>query len=128
MRVVVTDHHQVPEEFQPGCPVVNPHRLDCTFPFKNLAGVGIAFYLAIAIRAALREKGWFRRMPEPDLRDYLDLVALGTVADRVPLVNQNRILVHCGMRMMDRSCWPGLGAMIEVADIGGSERNGPGAQ
>lgn len=121
MGVVVTDHHQVPDEFQPSCPVVNPQQKDCPFPFKNLSGVGIAFYLAVALRATLREKGWFRKMPEPDLRGYLDLVALGTVADRVPLLNQNRILVHCGIRMMGRTRWAGLGAMIEAADIGSLE-------
>jgi single-stranded-DNA-specific exonuclease len=121
MKVVVTDHHQVPEGFQSNCPVVNPHRPDCPFPFKNLAGVGLAFYLAVAVRTALRERGWFTRMREPDLREYLDLVALGTVADRVPLLNQNRILVHSGIRMMGRSRWTGLGAMMDVAGIGSAE-------
>jgi single-stranded-DNA-specific exonuclease len=59
LKVVVTDHHQVPEDFTPRCPVVNPHRPGSTFPFKYLAGVGVAFFLAVALRAALREKGWF---------------------------------------------------------------------
>ncbi|MBN1276435.1 MAG: single-stranded-DNA-specific exonuclease RecJ [Deltaproteobacteria bacterium] len=117
MDVIITDHHQIPEGFQPVCPVVNPNQKDCLFPFKNLAGVGIAFFLSVAIRAALREKGLFRINPEPDLREYLDLVALGTVADRVPLLDQNRILVASGMETMSRSRWAGLVAMMEVADI-----------
>jgi single-stranded-DNA-specific exonuclease len=75
---VVTDHHQVPKDFTPCCPVVNPHRPGSNFPFKHLAGVGVAFFLAVALRAALRERGWFEHKPEPDLREYLDLVALGT--------------------------------------------------
>ena len=118
MKVVVTDHHQVPKEFQPNCPVLNPHQPGCPFPFKDLSGVGLAFFLAVALRSALRDKGWFTKIPEPDLREYLDLVALGTVADRVPLLSQNRILVHAGIRIIGRSRWKGLGAMMEVSDIG----------
>ena len=121
MNVIVTDHHQVPEGFQPICPVLNPHQEGCLFPFKDLAGVGIAFFLAVAIRAAFREKGLFGTRPEPDLKEYLDLVALGTVADRVPLLNQNRILVTSGMESMARSRWAGLNAMMDVADISASE-------
>jgi single-stranded-DNA-specific exonuclease len=115
MEVVVTDHHQVPKDFEPRCPVLNPHRSDSLFPFKNLAGVGLAFFLAIAVRAALRGKGFFRERSEPDLKDFLDLVALGTVADMVPLLDQNRVLVRWGMEKMKRSSWPGIEAMKEVA-------------
>ena len=115
MEVVVTDHHQVPRDFEPRCPVLNPHRSDSLFPFKNLAGVGLAFFLAIAVRAALREKGLFRERGEPDLKDFLDLVALGTVADMVPLLDQNRILVKWGMEKMKSPSWPGIEAMKEVA-------------
>jgi single-stranded-DNA-specific exonuclease len=112
MKVVVTDHHQIPKQFQPDCPYVNPHQPDCPFPFKDLAGVGVAFFLAVAIRAVLREKGWFGTRLEPDLKEYLDLVALGTVADRVPLLDQNRILVKNGMDAMAGSRWAGIRAMI----------------
>ncbi len=115
MEVVVTDHHQVPKDFEPRCPVLNPHRSDSLFPFRNLAGVGLAFFLAIAVRAALREKGLFRERWEPDLREFLDLVALGTVADMVPLLDQNRILVKWGMEKMKSPSWPGIEAMKEVA-------------
>jgi single-stranded-DNA-specific exonuclease len=111
LNVVVTDHHQVPENYAPLCPVVNPHRADSAFPFPHLAGVGIAFFLAVAVRAALREKGWFKRKPETDLRQYLDLVALGTVADMVPLVDQNRIMVKAGLEKMGTSSSPGIQAL-----------------
>jgi single-stranded-DNA-specific exonuclease len=117
MNVVVTDHHQVPEDFQAQCPVVNPRQPGCPFPFKDLAGVGLAFFLTVAVRTALRQVGWFRTRSEPDLREYLDLVALGTVADRVPLLEQNRILVHYGIGAMAESRWPGISAMKEVAGI-----------
>jgi len=117
LNVVVTDHHQVPRGFRPDCPVINPHQADCPFPFKHLAGVGLAFFLSVAVRAALREKGWFNGQAEPDLREYLDLVALGTTADRVPLTGQNRMLVTCGLRRMADSRWPGIRAMMDEAGV-----------
>jgi single-stranded-DNA-specific exonuclease len=120
MKIVVTDHHQIPEDFQPICPVINPHRLDSSFPFQGLAGVGLAFFLAIAVRAALRAKGWFGGRVEPDLKHYLDLVALGTVADMVPLLEQNRILVKWGIERIKASRWPGIKAIEEVAVVNGS--------
>lgn len=120
MKVVVTDHHQIPVGFKPVCPVINPHQQDSLFPFKDLAGVGVAFYLAIAIRIALRERNWFKDHPEPNLKDYLDLVALGTVADMVPLTGQNRILVCAGMTAMKDSLWPGLQAMQQVCGVDSS--------
>ena len=120
MNVVVTDHHQAPLGFGADWPVINPHQAGCPFQFKDLAGVGLAFFLAVALRAGLRERGWFEAKPEPDLRDYLDLVALGTVADRVPLLGQNRMLVNCGIDIMARSRWPGINAMMEVANTGTS--------
>ncbi len=121
LNVVVTDHHQLPEEFHSDCPVVNPHRPDCPFPFKDLSGVGVAFFLAVAVRSSLREKGWFKRSAEPDLKEYLDLVALGTVADRVSLLGQNRILVKSGIEIMANSRWAGLNAMKVIAGIEGEE-------
>ena len=121
LKVVVTDHHQIPFDFNVNCPVINPHQKDCLFPFKDLAGVGVAFFLTVAIRARLRERGWFKSKPEPDLREYLDLVALGTVADRVPLLGQNRILVNSGLTIAAKTRWPGMNAMKEIADIETSE-------
>ncbi len=117
VNVVVTDHHQVPQGFAADYPVVNPHRADCPFPFKDLAGVGLAFFLSVAVRTALRKKGWFETVTEPDLKDYLDLVALGTVADRVPLLGQNRILVKNGLEIMGRSRCAGIKAMLKVSGI-----------
>ncbi len=120
MKVVVTDHHQVPKDFEPSCPVINPHRSDSSFPFRNLAGVGLAFFLAVAVRAALREQGWFKDRAEPDLKHYLDLVALGTVADMVPLLDQNRILVKWGVERIKASLWPGIKAIQEIAVVNAS--------
>jgi len=121
MDVVITDHHLVPSGFQPQCPVINPHQPGCSFPFKGLSGVGLAFFLAVGLRAVLREKGWFKSRSEPDLRDYLDLVALGTMADRVPLLGQNRILVSGGVSRMADSIWPGIRAIMNVAGVGMSD-------
>jgi single-stranded-DNA-specific exonuclease len=121
LEVVVTDHHQMSGESRLNCPVINPHQPDCPFPFKDLAGVGLAFFLAVAIRAALRDQGWFKGRSEPDLREYLDLVALGTIADRVPLLGQNRMLVRGGIRRMADSRWPGIRAMMDVASVKSSE-------
>ncbi len=117
LEVVVTDHHRTHEDFEPLCPVINPNRPDCTFPFPGLAGVGVAFFLAVGVRAALRKAGWFRFRGEPDLRGYLDLVALGTVADMVPLLEENRRLVTAGIKIMASSRWPGLRALLERAAV-----------
>ncbi len=123
MEVIVTDHHQVPDMFKPVCPVINPHQPGCGFPFKDLAGVGVAFFLAVAIRAVLREEGWFKISPEPDLKEYLDLVALGTVGDRVKLKGQNRILVKSGIKVLAGTRWVGMKAMKDVADVNGLEHS-----
>ncbi len=117
MKTIVTDHHQLPEGFEPLCPVINPHRPDSVFPFRYLAGVGLAFFLAAGVRSALRERGWFRSRPEPDLKKYLDLVALGTVADMVPIQDQNRVLVSAGIEKMRDSLSPGLHAIAEMASV-----------
>ena len=117
IKVVVTDHHQVPENFTPVCPVINPNRPDSDFPFRELAGVGVAFYLAAGIRSCIRKKGWFKLAAEPDLKQYLDIVALGTVADMVPLVDQNRIIVMAGIDMMKTSRWLGIEAMKKICGL-----------
>ncbi len=117
LEIVITDHHQIPPEFKTVCPVVNPHQWESPSPYQVLAGVGVAFFLAGAIRALLREKGWFKGRKEPDLRKYLDLVALGTLADRVPLVGLNRILVSNGIQTMRRNSRPGMRSMMQVSGI-----------
>lgn len=97
-RVLITDHHLPPAELPAADAIVNPNRADCEFPCKTLAGVGVLFYVLLGLRAHLREAGWFADRPEPSLADYLDLVAVGTVADVVPLDYTNRILVAQGLK------------------------------
>ncbi len=117
MEVIVTDHHQLPASFVPICPTINPLRPDSSFPFKELSGVGLAFYLTIAIRSNLREIGFFQNKSEPDLRSYLDLVAIGTVADIVPLIEENRILVKSGLNVLKETRRPGIKELLRVSGI-----------
>ena len=115
--VVVTDHHLPGEELPAACAIVNPNLADSTFPSRHLAGVGVAYYLMGALRAALRAKGHFERngIVEPRLADWLDLVAVGTVADVVPLDRNNRILVQQGLRRLRAGhTRPGIQALVEV--------------
>ncbi|OOE75275.1 single-stranded-DNA-specific exonuclease RecJ [Salinivibrio sp. ML290] len=119
MQVVVTDHHLPGETLPNADAMVNPNLDDCGFPSKALAGVGVAFYLMLALRAHLRDQGWFEQqgLTVPNLADLLDLVALGTVADVVALDSNNRILVHQGLqRIRAGRCRPGIQALIEVAN------------
>ncbi|PKM31249.1 MAG: single-stranded-DNA-specific exonuclease RecJ [Gammaproteobacteria bacterium HGW-Gammaproteobacteria-11] len=117
LRVVVTDHHLPAEQLPAADAIVNPSQPGCGFPSKAIAGVGVIFYVMLALRAALRDKGWFNtRRPEPNLAELLDLVALGTVADVVPLDANNRILVHQGLaRIRNGRCRAGIRALLEVA-------------
>ncbi len=102
--VLVTDHHLPGETLPAAEAIVNPNLRDCDFPSKSLAGVGVAFYLMLALRTFLRDKGWFdaRGIPAPNLAELLDLVALGTVADVVPLDANNRILTPAGVKPHSR--------------------------
>ncbi|NCA70410.1 MAG: single-stranded-DNA-specific exonuclease RecJ [Sphingobacteriia bacterium] len=115
--VLVTDHHLPGERLPAAAAIVNPNQPDCAFPSKHLAGVGVVFYLLAALRTRLRALGWFdARRPEPNLAALLDLVALGTVADVVPLDRNNRILVEQGLRRIRAGqCRPGIQALLEVA-------------
>jgi single-stranded-DNA-specific exonuclease len=117
MEVIVTDHHQLPSGFKPLCPTVNPLRPDSSFPFKEISGVGLAFYLAIGIRSNLRESGFFQDISEPDLREYLGLVAIGTIADIVPLIEENRIFVKSGLTVLKKTWKPGINALLRVSGI-----------
>lgn len=117
IRVLVTDHHLQGEELPQAAAIVNPNQHGDVFPSKNLAGVGVIFYVMLALRAQLREENWFqqRGLPEPNLATLLDLVALGTVADVVPLDHNNRILVAQGLaRIRQGHCCPGISALIKV--------------
>lgn len=116
MDVIVTDHHLPGRELPAALALVNPNLPDCGFASKALAGVGVIYYLLGVVRRRLRDAGWFRTRPEPNLADWLDLVALGTVADVVPLDANNRILVHQGLaRIRAGRCRPGIRALTEVA-------------
>jgi single-stranded-DNA-specific exonuclease len=117
LDVIVTDHHQISKKgIPPAVAVLNPKQEGCNFPFKELAGVGVAFYLMIALRQALDLQGFFHN-GKPNLRAYLDLVAIGTVADVVPLLGVNRILVREGLEVMTRNPQVGLAALKEVCGI-----------
>jgi single-stranded-DNA-specific exonuclease len=119
LEVIVTDHHELPPELPPALAVVNPKRGGEDYPFAMLAGVGVALLLALGVRARLREEGWFKNHPEPNLRSYLDLVALGTAADVVPVLGENRILVGEGLKVLEKTRRPGLLALKEVAGLNG---------
>ena len=118
MSVIITDHHLPGDTLPEADIIVNPNQPGCAFPSKALAGVGVMFYVLTALRAELRQRGWFESMgiDIPNLADALDLVALGTVADVVPLDKNNRTLVAAGLaRMRSGRARPGIEALFEVA-------------
>lgn len=119
LDLIIIDHHQVPPKTPFAVAILNPKQEDCSHPGKELAGVGVAFQLALALRNHLRKKGFFQNFPEPNLKRYLDLVALGTIADLVPLTGQNRILVKMGLDILSDSQNPGVMALKEVAGVKG---------
>src|SRR5437867_2562040 len=121
LDVVVVDHHQPPDELPPAVAVINPHRKDCAFPDKGLCAAGLAFYVVIALRARLREQGWFGGSADPDIRRYLDIVTLGTIADMVPLKGVNRTLIRRGLAELASSTRPGVVALKQVAGIAAGE-------
>lgn len=114
--VLVTDHHLPGDELPKAAAIVNPNQPGCEFPDKALAGVGVMFYLLLALRSKLREQGAFVDRPAPNLAEFLDIVALGTVADVVPLSHANRILVEQGLRRIRAGrCRPGISALLKVS-------------
>ncbi|ECN3934384.1 single-stranded-DNA-specific exonuclease RecJ [Salmonella enterica subsp. enterica serovar Corvallis] len=117
--VIVTDHHLPGDTLPDAEAIINPNLRNCEFPSKSLAGVGVAFYLMLALRTFLRDKGWFdeRNIAPPNLAELLDLVALGTVADVVPLDANNRILTWQGLsRIRAGKCRPGIKALLEISN------------
>lgn len=113
LDVLITDHHLPPEQLPPADIIVNPNLPTCQFPSPNIAGVGVAFYVLLALRHELREQG----VDVPNLAQWLDLVALGTVADVVKLDGVNRILVQQGLqRIRAGYCRPGIAALLQVAN------------
>lgn len=116
IQVLVTDHHLPTEKLPNADAMVNPNLIFCHFPSKSLAGVGVIFYVMIALRSKLRAEKVFEGKNEPNVAEFLDLVALGTVADVVPLDHNNRILVSQGLnRMRSGACRVGIHALAEVA-------------
>jgi len=118
IEVLVTDHHLAGAELPNANAIVNPNQPGCNFPSKNLAGVGVIFYVMLAVRAALRKSNYFNdSIREPNMGQLLDLVALGTVADVVPLDANNRILVAQGLkRMLSGKACVGIQAILKIAE------------
>lgn len=116
MQVLITDHHLPADTTPAAACIVNPNQHGCDFPSKNLAGVGVMFYVLLALRAELRNRGAFADKTEPNLTELLDLVALGTVADLVKLDANNRILVEQGLRRIRAGvCSAGITALLQIA-------------
>jgi len=124
LDTVVIDHHMAEIALPEAVAVVDPNRLDDASPHKQMAAVGVSFLLCVGVNRALREAGWYGdARPEPDLRQWLDLVALGTVCDVVPLTGVNRALVRQGLQVMGQRHNAGLAALADVARL----REPPGA-
>lgn len=114
MDFIITDHHLSLKPLPQASAVINPRRRDCAFPYKDLAGVGVAYYFLIALRSKLREQGAFSgSINEPNLRDYLDLVAIGTIADMMPLTGINRIFVKEGIKILNKRNRKGIKVLME---------------
>ena len=124
IQVLVTDHHLPGDETPAASCMVNPNQRGCHFPSKNLAGVGVIFYVMLALRAELRKRGAFAEKPAPNLTELLDIVALGTVADLVKLDENNRILVEQGLRRIraGKGC-PAIRALMKLAGRDPSKAN-----
>lgn len=122
LEVIVVDHHAVPETMPPALAVLNPLQPGCEYPTKWLCAGGVTFNLCMALRKSLRERGHFTATrPEPNLKQLLDLVALATVADVVPLTGANRILVRHGLDVLTNSTRPGVRALKEVSQLSGAK-------
>jgi single-stranded-DNA-specific exonuclease len=117
LDVIVVDHHIAEPRLPLAVAVVNPNRLDETTPHRQLAAVGVAFLLAVAVNRVLRDAGWFAERPEPSLLELLDLVALGTVCDVVPLTGLNRAFVTQGLKVLAQRRNAGLVALADVAHV-----------
>lgn len=118
LDVIVVDHHEAEPRLPAAAAVINPKRLDDPSPHKHMAAVGVAFLLVVAVNRALRAMGWFGpHRPEPNLMEWLDIVALGTVCDVVPLTGVNRALVTQGLKVMAKRGNPGISALSDVAGV-----------
>jgi single-stranded-DNA-specific exonuclease len=115
--VIITDHHSIADDLPAAAAVVNPKRSDCPAGMQHLAGVGVAFCLLICLRSYLREKNFWLRQPEPNLKAICDLVALGTVADMVPLVEDNRVFAKAGLQLLHTAHRPGIAGLLEACGV-----------
>ncbi len=115
--VIITDHHTISQPIPEALAVVNPKRDDCPSGAENLAGVGVAFFLVINLRKYLRDRGFWTSRNEPNLKNACDLVALGTVADMVPLTGDNRIFVKGGIDIINSGPRPGIQSLMEISGI-----------
>jgi len=119
--VIVTDHHRPPPELPRADTILNPLQSGCSFPCKELAGVGVAFYLILGLRAELMKNGYWSEDKIPNLKSYMDLVAIGTVADQVPVTGCNRIIVKAGLEVLNTANRIGLQELLDKTKNNGSE-------
>jgi single-stranded-DNA-specific exonuclease len=115
--VIITDHHAMPADAPKAFAIINPHRMDCPSDFKPLAGVGVVFYLIICLRKHLRDNDHWNEGTQPNLKEYCDLVALGTVADIVPMIKDNRVFTKIGLAVINSAPRLGIEALIKVSGI-----------
>lgn len=115
--IVVFDHHKAEGVLPPIRALVNPNRLDCGSGLTHICAAGVTFISCVALLRTLRQRGFFANRPEPDLRDYLDLVALATICDVMPLTGLNRAFVLQGLRVMAKRARPGIAALLDVAKL-----------
>jgi len=114
---IILDHHEIPDTMPAAVAIINPKQADCTFPFKHLSAVGIVFNFLIALRSQLRKNGFWNNRPYPNLKQYLDIVALGTIGDIAPLVDENRIFAKFGLDLMTENPRVGIRALKEAAGM-----------
>ncbi|MFA5322297.1 MAG: single-stranded-DNA-specific exonuclease RecJ [Smithella sp.] len=114
---IVLDHHEISGPLPPAVASINPNREDCAFPFKGLAGVGIAYNFIIALRGSLNKEGFWKNKNYPNLKEYLDIVAMGTIGDIAPLTDENRIFTKIGLELITEGQRPGIKALKEVCGV-----------
>lgn len=117
LDIIIIDHHEISGSLPDAVAAINPHRSDCHFPFKHLAAVGVVFNFLIALRGSLRQEGFWANRKYPNLKNYLDLVALGTIGDISPLMDENRIFAKIGLELISEGTRTGVRALKEVCGI-----------
>lgn len=120
-KVIITDHHKPPQQLPDADIILNPLQNNCSFPCKNLAGVGVAFYLILGLRSELTAKGYWPEEKIPNLKSYMDLTAIGTIADQVPVIECNRIIVKAGLEILNATSRIGLRQLIDNTTYNGTD-------